>query len=199
MNKTKREIESDRKRAYLFETAYLLFGEKGYKALSTEELAKAAGISKGMVFSFYGSKKNLFEAVVDQCLEKHKAITIEHIQSAETGIEALEKAFMCGFNFAKSHPESLHLFSMASRQVAMDVMLKHHSFWIDWFTELLNRCQQENTLTENINIPATAESIVCLHKVLMDKVFSEMDVKAVPQETLDAAIRMIIGGIIPRN
>ncbi|WP_276498633.1 TetR/AcrR family transcriptional regulator [Pontibacter litorisediminis] len=56
MPKTKKEI--------ILDTALHLFAEKGYDATPTSQIAKAAGVSEGLIFKHYISKENLLEAVV---------------------------------------------------------------------------------------------------------------------------------------
>lgn len=41
------------------------FGEKGYTSASTNTIVKKAGISKGTLFNYFASKKNLFLYVLD--------------------------------------------------------------------------------------------------------------------------------------
>lgn len=50
----------------LMEQAERLFLEKGYKAVTMEEIAAAAGISKMTIYNQYHSKENLFREI---CLE----------------------------------------------------------------------------------------------------------------------------------
>lgn len=50
----------------LLEAALKLFISKGYAATRVQEVAAAAGVSKGTLFRYYPSKQALFEAVVRQ-------------------------------------------------------------------------------------------------------------------------------------
>lgn len=45
--------------------AYLLFLEKGYDAVSVSMIQKAAGIGRATMYHYFGSKQELFEAVID--------------------------------------------------------------------------------------------------------------------------------------
>ncbi|WP_345158870.1 helix-turn-helix domain-containing protein [Pontibacter saemangeumensis] len=48
----------------ILETALTLFADKGYEATPTSLIAKAAGVSEGLVFKHYISKENLLESIV---------------------------------------------------------------------------------------------------------------------------------------
>jgi AcrR family transcriptional regulator len=49
----------------LLEAARRLWGERGYAAVSTPEIARAAGVTRGAMYHQYPDKAALFEAVVD--------------------------------------------------------------------------------------------------------------------------------------
>ena len=48
----------------LLDAALALFVEKGFAATRAEEVAAAAGVSKGTLYLYYPSKEELFKAVV---------------------------------------------------------------------------------------------------------------------------------------
>ncbi|WP_052738702.1 TetR/AcrR family transcriptional regulator [Pontibacter korlensis] len=52
------------KKDAILEAALLLFADKGYEATPTTLIAKAAGVSEGLIFKHYVSKGNLLESVV---------------------------------------------------------------------------------------------------------------------------------------
>jgi AcrR family transcriptional regulator len=58
--------QQELKRGRLMEQAERLFLEKGYKAVTMEEIASAAGISKMTIYNQYHSKENLFTEI---CLD----------------------------------------------------------------------------------------------------------------------------------
>ncbi|MEY3991942.1 MAG: HTH-type transcriptional regulator RutR, partial [Pseudomonadota bacterium] len=60
----KRERRKEARPGELLEAALDLFVEKGYAATRAEEVAARAGVSKGTLFLYFGSKEELFKAVV---------------------------------------------------------------------------------------------------------------------------------------
>ncbi|MCL7455430.1 MAG: TetR/AcrR family transcriptional regulator [Anaerolineae bacterium] len=56
---------ADETRFRLLEAAAQLFAERGYARATTRELAAAAGVNEVTLFRHFGSKKNLFAAVVE--------------------------------------------------------------------------------------------------------------------------------------
>lgn len=50
----------------ILQTAIKLFGERGYQAVSIDEIARTAGVAKGLVNYHFGSKEELLEEVLRQ-------------------------------------------------------------------------------------------------------------------------------------
>ena len=51
---------SDAKKQTIINAGFRIFGEHGYSKASVEDIVKEAGISKGSLFYYFGSKKNFF-------------------------------------------------------------------------------------------------------------------------------------------
>ncbi|MDX6602225.1 MAG: hypothetical protein QOF13_1427 [Solirubrobacterales bacterium] len=67
MNVKRTQAErSDATRAALVEAARGLFAERGYAGIGTEEIARAAGLSRGALYHHFDGKSELFEAVYEQ-------------------------------------------------------------------------------------------------------------------------------------
>src|SRR5919204_5762574 len=57
---------SEATRAALMTAARRLFARRGYAAVGTEELVRAAGLTRGALYHHFGGKRELFEAVYRQ-------------------------------------------------------------------------------------------------------------------------------------
>src|SRR5215471_9595136 len=85
---TQRKSADERREAVL-QAALEEFAAHGLDGASTEAIAAAAGISQPYVFRLFGTKKELFKAVVARCFRE----TLELFQRAaegKRGEEALE-------------------------------------------------------------------------------------------------------------
>lgn len=60
-------IPEDKKQA-IMDIALEHFAEQGYEKASTNRMIRQAGISKGILFHYFSSKKNLYVTVLDHCL-----------------------------------------------------------------------------------------------------------------------------------
>ena len=66
--------KSEQKGRQILEAAGSLFMSEGYGAVSMEQVAKAAGVSKQTVYSHYGSKEALFSAAVEQKCDDERPV-----------------------------------------------------------------------------------------------------------------------------
>src|SRR4051812_19764167 len=99
----------ERRRPLVLDAALRLFVEHGYAGTSMDAVAKAAGVTKPVVYECYSSKEELFGAL----LEREEKRLLGEIRSAlpETvrvdGLEELlERAFTALFSGAASAPDS---------------------------------------------------------------------------------------------
>ncbi|HEX8207064.1 MAG TPA: TetR/AcrR family transcriptional regulator [Solirubrobacteraceae bacterium] len=64
-------LNVDERRRQLLEQATALFATHGYDELSMAKLAREAGISKPLLYHYFPSKRDLFEAVLSDAAEQH--------------------------------------------------------------------------------------------------------------------------------
>lgn len=64
--------KNEEKGRQILEAAGSLFMQEGYGAVSMEQVARAAGVSKQTVYSHYGSKESLFSAAIEQKCEDYE-------------------------------------------------------------------------------------------------------------------------------
>ncbi len=88
------------KRDALLRSARELFAERGYERTSTQQIAVAAQVSEGILFHHFGSKRGLFECVLEEFLRASAAATLPD-DPAELSEEGVVRA---AFDFADANP-----------------------------------------------------------------------------------------------
>ncbi|HEX6394863.1 MAG TPA: TetR/AcrR family transcriptional regulator [Acidimicrobiales bacterium] len=81
-------MSAEERRQAVLGAAARSFAASGYEGTSTEDIARLAGISQPYIFRLFGSKKELFIAVVDRCFDRTVA-AFEEAAGDLTGEEAL--------------------------------------------------------------------------------------------------------------
>jgi len=69
------------------EAALEAFAEKGYAATRVEEVAKRAGISKGLMYLYFKTKEELFKAVVKSVVVRRIDQLIDNTESTDLSAE----------------------------------------------------------------------------------------------------------------
>ncbi|WP_342001603.1 TetR/AcrR family transcriptional regulator [Microbacterium sp. LWH7-1.2] len=67
---TGKRLSSEERRRQILVAALAVFGARGYEGATTDEVARAAGVSQPYVVRLFGSKENLFLAVLDDALAR---------------------------------------------------------------------------------------------------------------------------------
>jgi AcrR family transcriptional regulator len=67
---TGKRLSSDERRRQILVAALAVFGTRGYEGATTDEVARAAGVSQPYVVRLFGSKENLFLAVIEDALAR---------------------------------------------------------------------------------------------------------------------------------
>ncbi|KDA07025.1 TetR family transcriptional regulator [Microbacterium sp. CH12i] len=67
---TPRRLSSDERREQILLAAIAVFGARGYVGTTTDEVARAAGVSQPYVVRLFGSKENLFLGAMDEALDR---------------------------------------------------------------------------------------------------------------------------------
>jgi AcrR family transcriptional regulator len=88
---TERKSKEER-REEILDAALVVFAERGIHGASTEEIARLAGISQPYVFRLFGTKKQLYMAVVARCFRQ----TLEAFQRAAEGTRGEEALHAIG-------------------------------------------------------------------------------------------------------
>lgn len=96
-----REERRARTREDLLQAAAEVFGKRGYHGASLDEVAEAAGYTKGAVYSNFGSKEELFLEVADRRVASLVNMLLEVFREAKPN-EILLNLFETAHNFANA-------------------------------------------------------------------------------------------------
>ena len=76
-SKEQYEIIRSQSRLLIMETALELFAQKGFHNTTIKQIAEAAGISKGLMYNYFKSKKALLEAIIFGAADESQHIVDE--------------------------------------------------------------------------------------------------------------------------
>jgi AcrR family transcriptional regulator len=108
-----RERNPVRTRAAILDAAEKLFAQKGFDTTSLNEVGAAAGVSRGTPGYFFGSKADLYQAVLDRCFaEVREAVRSGRERALASGQSP--EAILAGavsdyFDFLAARPNFIRL------------------------------------------------------------------------------------------
>ena len=97
---------SPEKREKIFTSAAEEFAEHGYRKASVNSIVKNAGISKGSLFQYFSTKRNLFDGLVDLASDQVK-IYLRSVREETRDLnffDRLHRLLFSGFEFIDKHP-----------------------------------------------------------------------------------------------
>ena len=89
--KSRREREKQNRREEILNAAWSVFSLKEYGKATVDEIAEAAGLSKGTVYLYFNNKADLFLSTIEMGIEKAASIIQEVISSIDDPIESLKE------------------------------------------------------------------------------------------------------------
>ena len=163
---TEQEKELIRKR--LLEQGHKQFSAYGLRKTNIEELAEAAGISKGAFYLFYASKEALFMNVVEQVEHRFRQELFAMVDLPGSSPRArLFAIFHKGFRLVKAIPLLQFLtgsdYDLLFRRLPPERLQEHLANDRMFFIELITRCQNASI---PIRVPP-AEIISVLYPLVL--------------------------------
>lgn len=90
-----RRLEPDERKEQIFDCAAVLFGEQPYASVSTSDIAARAGVARGLINHYFGTKRELYLAVISRALTvPHFAVDMLPTGSLEKRTDAAIKWFL---------------------------------------------------------------------------------------------------------
>jgi AcrR family transcriptional regulator len=87
----------------MLDVAERVFAERGYQGTSMDEIAERCGVSKPMLYEYFGSKDGLLRAAIARARTELHETTRAAIEGATTPREILWRGMLAYFEFMEAH------------------------------------------------------------------------------------------------
>jgi AcrR family transcriptional regulator len=108
-----RTRDADRSREAILNAAEQLFAQKGYDSTSLQEIGELAGVSRGTPGYFFGSKEQLYQAVLERVLNaEHDAteqVRTRLVAGGATPVDIITEVIRSHIDFLVARPTFLQL------------------------------------------------------------------------------------------
>jgi AcrR family transcriptional regulator len=96
------------RREQLISVGRTLFADKGFEAVTVEEIASTAGVSKPVVYEHFGGKEGLYAVVVDREMNHLLSMISGALQGSHPR-QLLGQAGMALFDYIESRPDGFRI------------------------------------------------------------------------------------------
>jgi AcrR family transcriptional regulator len=107
-----RRRNADRTRSEILEVATSEFADRGYAGARVDEIADRTRTTKRMIYYYFGGKRQLYEAVLEQAYadirRQEQKIEVEHLDP----VMAIRRVAELTFDHHEAHPEFIRLVSI---------------------------------------------------------------------------------------
>lgn len=193
---------SERTRRRILEAAGRCFGELGYAKTTVEAIARAAAVSKALVYTHFHGKEELLEAVFEGTLESWSAFTWSEVERQDDGTVATALASMhrSSIEYARDHPLLRSLVNReASIALAPHLRPLGRRAQEDWrvrLVELLERGVASGELQSDLDVQQVADVIRLLHMAFLDRLFDPDPINVTNPDLIEASVKVLHGGIL---
>ncbi|MCG8311098.1 MAG: TetR/AcrR family transcriptional regulator [Cytophagales bacterium] len=107
--RSQKQIEQIRSQSIkkILDAAFELIAKHGYEATSISQIAKSAGVSKGLMYNYFDSKEDLLKELINNALAEGDRLMKEAISADPS--ETLKNIFVWFFNELRKHPKQWRL------------------------------------------------------------------------------------------
>lgn len=184
-----------RNRDEVLAAARRVFLERGYAGASLDTIADEAGFSKGVVYSQFRSKGDLFIALLEQRIAERGAQN-DAIAKRARGLDGIRALLRAGRQDGDAEPRWGLLLVEFRVHATRDAVLNRryaqaHRRAIDGLTTLLTRFYQEAAVEPVADARYLATLILAWHPgILLERA---VDGRGVPQAVFDRAVFRLLG------
>jgi len=113
-------------RQRLLRAAAQEFAREGYSVANINRISEAAGFSKGTVYNYFASKRELMLALIDQIGAEHIAFVEAQVKLEKDPERRLQRFFTAGFAYVADHPAQAQV--MMTTLYGSDMEFQEHLF-----------------------------------------------------------------------
>ncbi len=137
-----RKRDPERTKAKILSAATELFTQLGMNGASLDDIAKKAGINRGLIYHYYKTKDFLFDQVLARPLAAYVQSHLEFLQRKELDVATLKEATEHFFRFLAKRPELCRLLGWMLAMQRLSVDLAQLEFTRALYTRAIERIEQ---------------------------------------------------------
>jgi AcrR family transcriptional regulator len=196
-----REEKKRRTRKAILQAAVQLFGDKGYERTSIDELARAAGVGKGTIYSYFQTKSEIFLAFCEDELDHVYAEVAEKTRVDAPLAEQLMALFLGEFRYVTRHKDFGRLLlreMIFPKELTVERSKDLDNRYIDFLSAMCKKAQERGELRRDVDLLFVCGHFYALYLITvsawyMGRLQTEDDVA----EALQLLLQQSMEGLLP--
>lgn len=190
--KQQRSIE---KRNKIIEAGFKLFCEKGYYNTNTAEIARQAGVSTGIIYSYFKDKKDIYIKALEEYSDQIDAPLYDILKELKPPVDIASTVRLCISRLAQSHTvlKSVHEEMQAMAHTDDDIGELFNRYRANIAKRLVEIMEQLNIHPENAFEKAFLIATI-IENLIHEMVYhsnSYLDYEVVKEETVKIITGML--------
>lgn len=154
---------ADDKRADIVRCAIKIFGDRGYRATSMNEVANASGLRKPTLYHYFGSKQDLLVSIFEEVAQASVQATQEIVEAELSGAETLERMLIDRVTYSCRNQHLLRIFHEEESELPPRLLTRVHESRRDYqsvMTKVLEHGLATNTFVFDATPKLVANALI---------------------------------------
>jgi len=198
-----RSARAERTRQRLLDAAGQRFAQGGFAKTTVEEIARTAGVSKGLVYHHFRSKDEVLRAVLERTIEQWQQLTGSAVINHQPAfIPALRQMAHDTIRWAQHNPMVLAMIRM-DPLVLLSVGFEPVRDEMLAFEGRLERGLRDaiatGELRPDLDVPRTAELLRILHHAFVEQLVEPAWIVTTDAKLVDTTFDALLHGLAKRS
>jgi AcrR family transcriptional regulator len=198
-----RSARAERTRQRLLDAAGTCFAETGFAKTTVEEVARTAGVSKGLVYHHFRSKDDVLRAVLDRALEQWEELTGSAVINGQPDfVPALRRMAHSTLRWARRNPMVLaivRLDPLVLLAVGIDPVRATMSAFQGRLERGLRDAIAKGEIRGDIDIARVAELLRILHHAFLEQLVEPGWIVSSDDSLIDSSFDALLHGLEARG
>ena len=190
---------SERSRQRILRAAGEKFASVGFAKATVEDIARAASVSKGLVYVNFSGKEELLETVLETTLEEWLEVVWSQVDLETVSVrETIAFIHRASIDYARSHPVLRCILARdATRLLALveEPAQRIREEWGGRLFEVLKRGVESGELRDDLDIWNLVDVFRLLHLAFLDRLFDPRGIDVGDPDLIEASVEVLLEGI----
>ena len=198
-----RSPRAERTRQRILDAAGQCFAAHGFAKTTVEEIARAAGVSKALVYHHFRGKEDILEAVVERTLTEWSEVSGEpDLERAENVLDAIGTMLRLALRYARGNPVLRALIDsdpLVLTTFGQEPMRRANQEFRERLLAALEAGVASGELRADLDVERATDVIRILYMGLIQQVFTPDGIDVSDDALIDTGLDVLRRGIAGRK